>query len=31
MKGAETCDVTIRCYVLYEVVGQAIDEFFEED
>ena len=29
--GAEACDVTIRCYVLYEVVGQAIDEFFEED
>lgn len=31
MKGAETCDVIIRCYVLNEVVGQAIEEFFEED
>lgn len=31
MQGAETCDVIIRCYVLYEVVGQAIEEFFEED
>lgn len=30
MQGAETCDVIIRCYVLYEVVGQAIEEFFEE-
>lgn len=31
MRGAEYCDVTIRCYILYEVVGQAIEEFFEED
>lgn len=31
MQGAETCDVIIRCHVLYEVVGQAIEEFFEED
>lgn len=31
MKGAETCDVIIRCYVLYEMVGQAIEEFFKED
>lgn len=31
MRGAEYCDVIIRCHMLYKVVGQAIEEFFEED
>lgn len=30
-QGAEYCDVTIRCYVLYEMAAQAIEEFFEEN
>lgn len=36
-KGAEYCDVTIRCYVLYEAIGEALerlqidDDFFDVD
>ena len=36
-KGAEYCDVTIRCYVLYEAIGEALerlqidDDFFDAD
>ena len=34
--GAEACDVTIRCYLLGESIGQALDDlerdgFFEEE
>ncbi len=29
-KGAEACDVTIRCYVLYQVFQEALEEVEEE-
>lgn len=29
-QGAEACDVTIRCYVLGQVLGEVIQEFEEE-
>lgn len=29
-KGAEACDVTIRCYLLYQAITKALDEI-EED
>ena len=29
-KGAEWCDVTIRCYLLGQVIPQAIDEMVDE-
>ena len=29
-KGAEWCDVTIRCYLLGEVLGQVLEEMFEQ-
>lgn len=29
-RGAETCDVTIRCYVLGQVVRDAVVEYIEE-
>lgn len=28
-KGAEACDVTIRCYLLSQMIPEAIDEFLE--
>ena len=30
-KGAESCDVTIRCYLLGECLSEVIDEFVIED
>ena len=30
-KGAEACDVTIRCYVLGQVLNEVLDEFLDED
>ena len=30
-KGEEWCDVTIRCYLLGEVLAEVLDEYFEED
>lgn len=35
-KGAETCDVTIRCYLLGQAIAEVLDEmesdgYFEED
>ena len=30
-KGAEACDVTIRCYLLYEAIARALDEIEEEN
>lgn len=29
-KGAEACDVTIRCYLLNQAVSDALDELWEE-
>lgn len=29
--GAETCDVMIRCYMLAQAIGTALDELEEED
>lgn len=29
-RGAEACDVTVRCYVLGQVLGEALDEYDEE-
>lgn len=29
--GAESCDVTIRCYLLGQVLGEVLDEIEEED
>ena len=29
-RGAEFCDVTIRCYLLSQVIGEAIEELQEE-
>jgi hypothetical protein len=29
-KGAEACDVTIRCYLLYQAIGNALDEIENE-
>lgn len=29
-KGAEWCDVTIRCYLLGQAINEAIDEILEE-
>ena len=29
-KGAEACDVTIRCYILGQVIGETIEEYIEE-
>ena len=29
--GAEACDVTIRCYLLYWAIDKAVDEYFEVD
>lgn len=28
--GAETCDVTIRCYLLGQAIGEALDDMEEE-
>ena len=30
-KGEEWCDVTIRCYLLGEVLAEVLDEYFEEE
>lgn len=30
-KGEEWCDVTIRCYLLGEVLAEVLDEYFEDD
>lgn len=30
-KGAEACDVTIRCYLLGSAISEALDEVEEED
>lgn len=30
-KGAEACDVTIRCYLLGQAIGEVLDEMLEED
>ena len=30
-KGAEACDVTIRCYLLGQVLGEVLDELEEDD
>lgn len=30
-KGAEFCDVTIRCYILGQVIEEAIEELQEEE
>ena len=30
-KGAESCDVTIRCYLLGQAIGEVLDEILEED
>lgn len=29
-QGAEACDVTIRCYILVQAIGAALDELEEE-
>ena len=29
-QGAESCDVTIRCYILVQAIGAALDELEEE-
>ena len=29
-QGAEACDVTIRCYLLMQAIGAALDELEEE-
>jgi hypothetical protein len=30
-KGAECCDVTIRCYLLSQAIGEVLDEIEEDD
>ena len=30
-KGAETCDVTIRCYLLGQAISEVLEEYSEED
>lgn len=30
-KGAEACDVTIRCYLLGQAINEVLDEMLEED
>lgn len=30
-KGAEACDVTIRCYLLGSAISEVLDELYEED
>lgn len=30
-KGAEWCDVTIRCYLLSQIVDEVVDELWNED
>ena len=30
-KGAEACDVTIRCYLLGQAISEVLDEYNEED
>lgn len=30
-QGAETCDVTIRCYLLPEVINEVLDEYNNDD
>lgn len=30
-KGAEACDVTIRCYLLGRAIGEVLEEYNEED
>ena len=30
-RGAEFCDVSIRCYLLSECLSEVLDELFEED
>ena len=30
-KGAEACDVTIRCYLLGQLLGEALEEIKEEE
>ena len=30
-KGEEWCDVTIRCYLLGEVLAEVLDEYFEDE
>lgn len=30
-KGVEACDVTIRCYLLGQAIGDVLDEMLEED
>lgn len=30
-KGAESCDVTIRCYLLSQAIDEVLDEIEEED
>lgn len=30
-KGAEACDVTIRCYLLGQAISEVLDEMIEED
>lgn len=30
-RGAEACDVTIRCYLLGQVLGEVLDELEEDD
>ena len=30
-KGAEACDVTIRCYLLGQVLGEVLDELEEDE
>lgn len=30
-KGAEACDVTIRCYLLGQAIGEVLDEMLEKD
>jgi hypothetical protein len=30
-KGAEACDVTIRCYLLGQAISEVLDEYDEED
>jgi DNA-directed RNA polymerase subunit N (RpoN/RPB10) len=30
-KGAEACDVTIRCYLLGQAISEVLDEMLEED
>lgn len=31
LESAESCDVTIRCYLLGQVLGEALDELEEDD